>query len=901
VRLGRYHLITELGRGGMAQVFLARREGTAEPCVLKLLLMELSGHELAFKRFQREAHLASILDHPHIARVLDAGAEGDRFCIATEFIAGKDIGAIIRELGGPMPLDVCVSVAMAVLDALAYAHDARNPDGDALQLVHRDLTPRNVMLGHAGEVKVIDFGVAHGNIDAFRTRPGTAVGTPRYMSPEQALALDIDQRSDLYSFSAVLFEMLTGRALVSEGAFFDVLIAVARDIAPRASSLNPKIPRGLDEVLAIGLAKDRADRYQTAAEYQAALQAAAGPLAAYRPAAITELLGRLFPADAQRIRELLDSDAFTGSGGNGEVAAITRPEHRALSGTPPEAAPTMVATSPGLLESGETRIATRIDPTVVRGSQSVADAHPRLLDPSSDAHSTVRTDVGASSGDRLVISRFCPVCDLPVEAPYCPVHGICTFGGTAGTAGDSIHLGSVIAGRYRLDRLLASGGMGSVYLATQLGVGRAVAVKVLRPDLVSDLPIVKRFYREAHAVSQLNHPNIVRIVDFGIDPSSNSPFLALELVRGQTLREFMEQNGPVGERPAAELMVQVAKALVEAHQKGVVHRDLKPENLMVEVLPDGDSHLRVLDFGLSKVIGASTGGRLTATGAVVGTPLYMSPEQSTGGEIDFRSDLYSLGCILYELIAGRAPFNGSSALEVMSKHASAAPPSLPVKLADGRPPSSDLRSLLQILLKKEPANRPANTAAVSRALSQMLRGEHTLPLEPRPPSVLNSAVAQSLTIMPPRPVKRVGAIVASAVALVAATVVLTLQLAENRNRPAPPPPPVVRAPAVDVAEAPKASPPRRPAVRIESTPAGAEVYLEGSYRGQTPFDLVLEPGAELRFVKLGYQDARSVYDGTSLNPPPTLVRIPPPRPEFPVTKAPPPDKKKKKEEVEAWK
>jgi serine/threonine-protein kinase len=323
-------------------------------------------------------------------------------------------------------------------------------------------------------------------------------------------------------------------------------------------------------------------------------------------------------------------------------------------------------------------------------------------------------------------ARICPLCDVPSADEICPVHDVPTLRADFKPRSVAPLPGQLIAGRYRIERNLGAGGMGTVFAASQLGMGRTVALKMLRPHLITDLRHVKRFYREAQVVTQLHHPNIVRVFDFGIDDGCGAPFLALELVRGPTIGVLIRDQGTLPEARATGLLAQAAKALIEAHQKGLVHRDLKPANLMVEALPDGDEHLKVLDFGIIKMVSASTTDPgepvepLTTVGAVVGTPSYMSPEQILNGRLDFRSDLYSLGCILHEMLTGMPPFfDEGGSRETMRRQVAEPPPPLPSQLADGRPPSEALRQLCSMLLEKEPSQRPGSTAEAARMLVRL--------------------------------------------------------------------------------------------------------------------------------------------------------------------------------------
>jgi eukaryotic-like serine/threonine-protein kinase len=324
------------------------------------------------------------------------------------------------------------------------------------------------------------------------------------------------------------------------------------------------------------------------------------------------------------------------------------------------------------------------------------------------------------------VERLCPLCEKRMADEICPEDGVPTVESAIfDHKEEGVSQGTIIADRYRIERVLGKGGMGTVYLATQLSVNRPVAIKTLLKDLLSEQKHVKRFYQEARSASSLNHPNIIRIFDFGIDGATRVPFLAMEFLEGQPLSDLLEENGPVPERRAADMLAQVAKALVEAHDKDLVHRDLKPDNIFVRVLPDGEEHVKVLDFGIAKVVNSdsSTQNSLTATGMTLGTPLYMSPEQIMGEKVDFRSDLYSLGCILDDLLTGKPPFDAEERLGVLVKHMSEEPPKLPAELIDGKPPTADLVTLRTALLAKKRFDRPGTTTVVARILNALARND----------------------------------------------------------------------------------------------------------------------------------------------------------------------------------
>lgn len=302
-RIASYSLLLELARGGMAQVFLAQRDGAKDICVVKRLHAELQAQEGVVRRFHREANVASQLHHPNIARVTDAGFEGRDLYIALEYIAGQTVEAITKALltrGERLPIEAVIAIGACVLDGLAYAHALTDTEGRSLALVHRDLSPRNVMISYAGEGKIIDFGVARADVDKNLTEPGMLLGTLRYFSPEQALGDAVDHRSDLYSLSVLLWELFSGQPLIRPSTPIQMLTAVYENDPPLLSTLDPTIPRAIEAVVAAGLAKERDERWQSAAELRHALLEAA-PLYDKPQAILAPLMRVLFPNEEVRV------------------------------------------------------------------------------------------------------------------------------------------------------------------------------------------------------------------------------------------------------------------------------------------------------------------------------------------------------------------------------------------------------------------------------------------------------------------------------------------------------------------------------------------------------------------------------------------------------------------------
>jgi serine/threonine-protein kinase len=230
-------------------------------------------------------------------------------------------------------------------------------------------------------------------------------------------------------------------------------------------------------------------------------------------------------------------------------------------------------------------------------------------------------------------------------------------------------IGRVVDGRYRLLEIIGAGGMGTVFKVEHVAMGKLAALKMLHPTLSSDREIVKRFRREAEAVSLLTHPSTVQVFDFG--EAEGCLYMVMELVRGEDLAAVLRRDGPMPWARAAPLLEQICEALAEAHEKGVIHRDLKPENVLVSRAPQpggGRDVAKVLDFGLAKLREREELGSVTARGSLIGTPFYMSPEQIRSEEPDPRSDIYSFGAMTYRMLTGQHPFAGPTPVAVLTQH-----------------------------------------------------------------------------------------------------------------------------------------------------------------------------------------------------------------------------------------
>jgi eukaryotic-like serine/threonine-protein kinase len=301
--------------------------------------------------------------------------------------------------------------------------------------------------------------------------------------------------------------------------------------------------------------------------------------------------------------------------------------------------------------------------------------------------------------------KICPVCstEYPDDIKFCPNDGQTLR--SAAPANDLV--GQVVADRYHVVKKLGEGGMGQVYLAEHVKMGRRSAIKVMNPSMVHDPDAVARFNREASNASRITHPNVCAIYDFGETPDGLI-YLAMEFIEGEPLTDVLERVGALPLARATSIFLQTAEALQAAHDLGIVHRDLKPDNIMLTKGRGGGSGgdtVKVVDFGIAKAVGGDEAGqKVTKTGLVVGTPEFMSPEQLSGDTLDGRSDLYSLALVLYRMLSGKLPFEATTVQETMIKRLT----DDPTTLAEARPDLSfpaGLQPVFDTALARTPTDR----------------------------------------------------------------------------------------------------------------------------------------------------------------------------------------------------
>ncbi len=362
-----------------------------------------------------------------------------------------------------------------------------------------------------------------------------------------------------------------------------------------------------------------------------------------------------------------------------------------------------------------------------------------------------------SNTDRAVeahalAQKVCPACNSRYEAEV----AFCSRDGTPlvhdPNAGKSDLVGQVIADRYRVMRLIGEGGMGQVYEAQHVNINRRFALKLLRPEIVSNPEAVARFRQEAWSASSIGHENIIEIDDFATLPNG-SVYLAMEYLQGRALSERMRAEPRLQLDEALAILLQVCSGLSAAHEKGIVHRDMKPENVFL-AHKYGRVVVKILDFGIAKVAGAEGSQSLTRTGTIFGTPHYMSPEQALGRPLDQRADIYSVGVIMYEVFTGRVPFEAESFMGILTKPITAQP-SPPRELAPERDIPPEIEAVILKAMEKEASARQQSMSELLAELTAI--AEHYAPHVLTLASGSMSAQLSAVSLRGATPVRAFGA------------------------------------------------------------------------------------------------------------------------------------------------
>jgi serine/threonine protein kinase len=723
--------------------------GMEKTCVIKRVLPHLLKADNV-QRFREEAMVVVRLSHGNLVGVLDAGREQGEFYLAMDFVEGKDLLATWNQCATrrvAFPVEIAVYIIKELARGLGYAHAFRD-----LKLVHRDVSPANVLLSYSGEVKLTDFGLATSTLKEQRTAPGIIYGKLAYLAPEQARGQPLDGRTDLYAAGILLWEMLTGAQLFpgkqpgaspssdnpdSRHSTLDALEKVRHPHVQPPSSLTSRVPPELDAIVMRALAAEPGDRYQNGEALRAEL---ASFLAKFAPATdaatLAAFMGLLFQDEIDRERSERDGlmrsageliDAPRGAGGTARGRA-PGPGVQARAGDGArQAQPDGVAVGRD-----------RRDPTQPSDRRSAVPA-PRIVPDRDPTRAADRADdavasTGPVSAALSATGSAAGVVDaddarVPARMPETFSDPI--TGQIARDADEDPRVGTTIGGRYYLRRLCGEGAMGRVYEGHHVEIGRRVAVKILHSNFRNTPDVVERFRREARAASRIGHPNIVDVTDSGTTPDG-AFFFVMEYLDGVDLEQLLARGGGLPIERALLIAAQVCRALVGAHTAGIIHRDLKPANIMLVRARDEEDFVKVLDFGISKQSEIDIDPRGKAVGlthpdAAVGTPIYMAPEQVAGYPADARTDVYAVGELLFEMLTGTAPCGGSDVIAVFNRKANEDPP-------PARTLRPELSVEIEAMLIRAMARRPADRHQTMAELKDEIMGCLTRTAEaPTPP------------------------------------------------------------------------------------------------------------------------------------------------------------------------
>jgi serine/threonine protein kinase len=688
----------------MGEIYLAAGGeigGLEKLCVIKKGIAERAEPAKAH-RFLDEAKVVLRLSHANLVTTFDAGEVDGELYIAMELVEGKDLREVWNRCVRTrtrIPLDVALELVRQIARGLAYVHT----HGD-LGLVHRDVAPPNILLSYFGEVKLTDFGLARSVLKQEQTAPGVVFGRASYLAPEQARGEVADARADVYSLGIVMWELLTGQQYL-QVAGLDPATALSLVRHPRPeppSSKAPWIVPELDLVAMKALAPERDERFQSAEEMRRAL---------------SEAMAHVAPrADAERIAEFM-------RGLYGEVADEERAERGLLI---KQVLPAFRDLSgPHLRTPSVSSDAMRTELAPSTGEPPAGGDAPAASGGGSAAASVAADAVVAPplSDSVLHVSALRARAGSPLPREYeddtgeGPTNVWRRRRVSAPPMSTEAFVGRIIDSRYRIERKVGEGGMGTVYLAEHVEIGKSVAVKILHPFFSGQQQLVERFRREARAASKIGHPNIVDVTDFG-STEEGCAYFVMEYLQGIDLADVLIHEKRIDVERALRIGVQICRALAAAHSTGVIHRDLKPENIFLVAREGQADFVKVLDFGIARSVSGGSR-RLTNPGMAMGTPEYMAPEQSDGAPADERTDIYAVGALLYEMLTGVAPHASSSSPEELLQRKKRPP--LPLREIQADVPESIDGAVLRAL-DPNPDRRPQTMTQLEYELTKATWG-----------------------------------------------------------------------------------------------------------------------------------------------------------------------------------
>jgi serine/threonine protein kinase len=713
-QFGKYVLLKSLARGGMGEIHLAASGepgGPAKLCVIKKVITEKT-EPAKVNRFLDEAKVVLRLSHSNLVSTFDAGDVNGELFIAMELVEGKDLREIWNRCvrtRARIPVDVALVVIEEIARALAYVHTY-----GGLDLVHRDVAPPNILLSYGGAVKLTDFGLARSVLKLEHTAPGVVFGRASYLAPEQARGEIADARTDVYSLGIVLWELLTGQSYL-QLAGLDPVTSLSLVRNPRTqppSARAPWILPELDAVVLRALAADREKRFQTAQEMHGALfevkervapRADAERIAQFLRGLYRDTLGE---ETADRERLLAQARPFFGGDRDSRRTAAIRPEAMVDPTAGENTDPISFGTSPGAL-SGRSSVGSGVAAAADAAATSAIDTEAsRVVETHGESLAAAALRARAGSQVRRMAS------DLSGAEITTKVWR--RGRGPRGEDAAQTFVGRVIDGRYLIKHRIGEGGMGTVYAAEHVDIGKTVAVKILHRLFSGEEQLVERFRREARAASRVGHPHIIEVTDFGTTEEGCAYFV-MEYLEGMDLADVLVREGKVDAARTVRIAMQICQALEAAHVAGVIHRDLKPENIFLVTRNGQADFVKVLDFGIARDLSRESR-QLTNPGMTMGTPEYMAPEQSMGRPADRRTDVYAVGALLYEMISGIAPFKADSHREMLE--AKRRPPESLRKQGSQIPPALD--GIILRALGPDPERRPQTMAELEQELARIV-------------------------------------------------------------------------------------------------------------------------------------------------------------------------------------
>ncbi len=671
-QLDEYRLDAQLGWGGMARVYHAFDTRLKRPAAVKVINPRFRAEPDYLSRFEREAQAIAQLNHPHIVQVYRFGQADGLPYIAMEFIEGQDLTLLLsayQERQEFLPPPEASRIIRQLCLALDYAH--------ARGVIHRDIKPSNIMLNSQGQVILTDFGLA---LLADVTTLGQVFGTPQYIAPEQAIssAAAVPQ-SDLYAVGVILYEIFTNTLPFNDPSPLVLARLHIDEPPPSPREMNPNLSPALEAVILRALAKEATDRYPTGAalaeSLEAALEAAVDqttlasptPLP-FPPLSVVESVSQRLEREKPMTQRYLLKNIRAVL-----IEGFTAEELRELC----------------FFEPGFTELYHQLPP-----NPGKAEIVKQLIEYARNKQAFERL--------LALVKQYNPA-RYEQHQPY---YELVDRADNELIAGEGL-MGKKLGGKYEITELLGRGGMAAVYKAYQSSLSRYIAVKVIEDDQADSEELVERFQHEAMTIASLHHSNLVQVFDYGHDDHNGCYYFAMLFVSGPTLEAELNKRNKKNQGFSLEEIItifnQLAAAIDYAHEHGIIHRDLKPSNILFAA----DGRVVLTDFGLIRQVNVAG---QTLPGVVLGTPAYMSPEQAEGQPTDWRSDIYALGVILYEMTTGRLPFSGPLRAE----------PS-PAQFNLNFPPAVETVILKALRLK--PAERYQSAGEMARALAQAVEGK----------------------------------------------------------------------------------------------------------------------------------------------------------------------------------